>query len=179
MIVSLGASVFLSLTLKSSDVSNLPKRILFVISFLFLQTLTLTVVPTFVLATIAGNSFIWLILTPLNSKIMSPAFIPPLSDGLFSATLATNAPLGSSSFSTSAISWVTSWILTPSQPLFVSPNSINWSITSFASLAGIEKPIPIDPFLPRIAVFIPITSPFMSNNGPPELPEFIDASVCM
>jgi hypothetical protein len=54
MIASFGASVFLSLTLKSSDVSNLPKRIFFVISFLFLQILTLTVVPTFVLATIAG-----------------------------------------------------------------------------------------------------------------------------
>ena len=34
----------------------------------------------------------------------NPALIPALSDGLFSATLATNAPLGSSNFSTSAIS---------------------------------------------------------------------------
>ena len=34
--------------------------------------------------------------------------MPALSDGLFSATLATKAPLGSSNFSTSAISSVTS-----------------------------------------------------------------------
>ena len=105
--------------------------------------------------------------------------MPALSDGLFSATLATKAPLGSSNFSTSAISFDTSWILTPSQPLFVSPNSINWSITIFALFAGIEKPIPIDPFLPSIAVLIPMTSPFMSNKGPPELPELIEASVCI
>jgi len=61
----------------------------------------------------------------LNSKIISPAFTPALSDGLFSATLATKAPLASSSCSTSAISLVTSCILTPNQPLFVSPNSIS------------------------------------------------------
>ena len=30
-----------------------------------------------------------------------------------------------------------------------------------------------------IAVLIPITSPFKINNGPPELPWFIDASVWM
>jgi len=45
---------------------------------------------------------------PSNSKIISPACIPAFSDGLFSATLATNAPLGLSNFSTSAISFVTS-----------------------------------------------------------------------
>ena len=55
---------------------------------------------------------------------MSPALTPALSDGLFSATLATKAPLGLSNFSTTAISFVTSWILTPNHPLFVSPNSI-------------------------------------------------------
>ena len=40
-----------------------------------------------------------------------------------------------------------------------------------------EKPIPIFPSLPNIAVLIPITSPFISNKGPPELPELIEASV--
>ena len=109
--------------------------------------------------------------------MISPALIPALSEGLFSATLATRAPLGSSNFSISAISWVTVWILTPSHPLLVSPNFINWSITFFALLDGIEKPIPIEPPLPKIAVLIPITSPFISNKGPPEFPEFIEASV--
>ena len=110
---------------------------------------------------------------------MSPALIPPLSDGLFSATLATSAPLGSSNFSTSAISFVTVWILTPSHPLLVSPNSINWLITFCALLEGIAKPIPIEPDWPNIAVLIPTTSPSILNNGPPELPWFIDASVWM
>ena len=128
---------------------------------------------------ILGNSFISLIFVPLNSKIISPALMPALSDGLFSATLATNAPLGSSSFSISAISLVTTWILTPSHPLLVSPNSINWLTTFFALLEGIEKPMPIDPPFPKIAVLIPTTSPFISNNGPPEFPELIDASVCI
>ena len=166
-------------TLKSSEVSNLPRVIFFVISFLFLQIFTSTFFPTWVLATIVGNSFICWIFSPLNSKIISPAFTPALSEGLFSATLATRAPLGLSNFSISAISLVTSWIRTPNHPLLVSPNSINWSITIFALFEGIEKPIPIDPFLPKIAVLIPITSPFISNNGPPEFPELIDASVWM
>tara|TARA_B100001741_G_scaffold306426_1_gene299865 strand:+ start:1000 stop:1119 length:120 start_codon:yes stop_codon:yes gene_type:complete len=38
---------------------------------------------------------------------MSPDKIPPLLDGLFSATLTTSAPFGLSNFSASAISLVT------------------------------------------------------------------------
>jgi len=45
---------------------------------------------------------------PSNSKIISAALIPALSAGLFSPTLATKAPSGFFSFSTSAISLVTS-----------------------------------------------------------------------
>ena len=110
---------------------------------------------------------------------MSPAKIPALSDGLPFVTLATNAPLGSSNFSASAISLLTVWILTPNQPLLVSPYLINWSITFFALFDGIEKPIPIEPDWPNIAVLIPITFPSISNKGPPELPWLIDASVWM
>jgi len=54
-----------------------------------------------------GNSFISFINFPSNSKITSPSLIPPLSEGLPFATLATNAPLGLSSFKLSAISLVT------------------------------------------------------------------------
>ena len=103
--------------------------------------------------------------------------MPALSEGLSFATLATRAPLGLSNFSNSAISFVTIWILTPSHPLLVSPNWINWSITFWALFEGIANPIPIEPDWPRIAVLIPITSPFRLNNGPPEFPEFIEASV--
>ena len=133
--------------------------------------------PTFVLATIFGNVLIVSTSLPSNSNIISPALIPALSDGLLSATLATKAPLGLSNFSTSAISFETSCILTPSHPLFVSPNSISWSITAEAEFDGMAKPIPIDPARPKIAVLIPITSPSKLNKGPPEFPIFIDASV--
>ena len=165
--------------LKSSEVSNLPKVIFFVISFLFLQIFTLTTFPTFVCATINGSSCISLIFLPSNSRIISPSFIPALSDGLPGATLATNAPRAFFNFSTSAISFVTVCILTPNQPLFVSPNSKSWSITNLALFDGIANPIPMDPDWPNIAVLIPTTSPFMLNKGPPEFPEFIDASVCI
>jgi len=50
-------------------------------------------------------------------------------------------------------------------------------MTIFALLEGIEKPIPIQPLLPRLAVLIPITSQFISNNGPPECAQLIDATV--
>ena len=47
----------------------------------------------------------------------------------------------------------------------------------WALFEGIANPIPIEPDGPNIAVFIPITSPSILNNGPPELPWLIDASV--
>ena len=46
--------------------------------------------------------------------------------------------------------------------------------------AGMSKPMPTEP--PdgeKIAVFTPITLPFMSNAGPPELPLLIGASIWM
>ena len=110
---------------KSSEVSNLPRIISLVNCFLFLQIITFTVFPTSVSATIFGNSFISFIFFPSNSKITSPSFIPPFADGLPFATLATKAPRGLSKFKLSAISDVTTWILTPSHPLLVSPNSNN------------------------------------------------------
>jgi hypothetical protein len=50
--------------------------------------------------------------------------------------------------------------------------------TFFAKFAGIAKPMPTDPpELESIALLIPTTSPLTLNNGPPEFPWFIDASV--
>ena len=148
---------------------------------MFLQIFSSTLFPTSVEATTFGRVLIVSIFFPSKFKIISPAFIPALSAGLFSPTLATKAPWGFLSFSTSAISFVTSWIRTPNQPLLVSPNFINWLITFDAAFAGIANPIPIEPDWPGaiIAVLIPITSPFKLNNGPPELPWFIEASVWM
>jgi hypothetical protein len=45
-------------------------------------------------------------------------------------------------------------------------------------LEGIANPIPEKAFVPdSIAVFIPITSPLVSGNGPPELPTNGDISL--
>ena len=47
-------------------------------------------------------------------------------------------------------------------------------------LEGMAKPIPTEP--PegeKIAVFTPTTLPSMENDGPPELPRLIEASVWM
>ena len=52
-------------------------------------------------------------------------------------------------------------------------------MTGITVAAGVAKPMPIEP--PegeRMAVLMPITSPCKLNNGPPELPLLIDASVC-
>ena len=67
------------------------------------------------------------------------------------------------------------------KPRTIFPFDLN-SLTIFnARLIGIANPIPIEPcllLLPvYINVFIPITSPFTLTNGPPLLPGFIAASV--
>ena len=61
----------------------------------------------------------------------------------------------------------------------VFPKSFNCCTIFFALFAGIANPKPIlPPVCETIAVLIPITSPSKLNNGPPELPRLIDASVC-
>ena len=50
----------------------------------------------------------------------------------------------------------------------------------FAMLIGIAKPMPVfEPERVIIWASIPMTRPCLSSNGPPELPGFIGASVCM
>jgi hypothetical protein len=81
----------------------------------------------------------------------------------------------------SAMSSVTPWIRTPSQPRRARPCSLSCASTDFAMLAGMAKPIPTEPpeaIGEKIAVLIPITSPLVLNIGPPELPRLIEASVC-
>ena len=109
---------------------------------------------------------------PSNSKIISPAFIPALSAGLFSETLATRAPSGFSNFSNFSNFFCNFLNSYTNHPLLVSPNLINCLITLEAGFDGIAKPIPIEPEAPGaiIAVFIPTTFPFKSKSGPPEFP---------
>ena len=74
---------------------------------------------------------------------------------------------------------MTRWICTPSQPRVTRPFSLSWGNSALAMLIGIAKPM----FWPRsgltIAVLMPITRPFTSISGPPELPGLMLASVCI
>ena len=65
-------------------------------------------------------------------------------------------------------------------PLTYAWSFVSRPATSLAVLMGIAKPTPaLSPVRLAIAVFMPTTSPFMSNSGPPELPGLIAASVWM
>ena len=78
----------------------------------------------------------------------------------------------------SAISSVTLWMRTPSQPRRSSPNWRSWSTTPATVFDGTAKPMPIEP--PdgeMISVLTPMTSPSRLNSGPPELPRLMEASV--
>ena len=66
---------------------------------------------------------------------------------------------------------------TPSQPRTTRPLAINWLMTTFASLIGIENPMPWP--AATIAVLMPMTRPSRLSSGPPELPGLIEASVWM
>src|SRR5215471_7752236 len=69
-------------------------------------------------------------------------------------------------------------ITAPYVPCGKYPFSINIGTIFVIVLEGIANPIPENAFVPdNIAVFIPIISPFVSSNGPPELPGLMGASV--
>ena len=56
----------------------------------------------------------------------------------------------------------------------------SWLTTLLAMAEGIAKPIPtLPPLGEKIALLMPMTSPFMLNSGPPELPRLIGASIWM
>ncbi|MNV94700.1 hypothetical protein D3C71_1895180 [compost metagenome] len=77
----------------------------------------------------------------------------------------------------SAVSGCTS---RPSQPRITWPWAMIASITSWASLVGMAKPMPWEPpEREKIAVLMPIRLPWASISAPPELPGLIAASVWM
>ena len=60
------------------------------------------------------------------------------------------------------------------------PYFISRPATKIASLAGMANPKPTEPVVGEtMAVSTPMTSPLRLNNGPPELPWLIAASVWM
>ena len=70
--------------------------------------------------------------------------------------------------------------LDPHEILGVLPNSESCSATRLAKFDEMANPIPTEPpDCEKMAVLIPITSPSTLNNGPPEFPRLIDASVWM
>ncbi len=116
-----------------------------------------------------------------STRVMtSPCSSPARAAAEPSVTLRTRAP----SAVVLAAPPVTSPTLTPILACVgVSPLLI-WSTIGMTSSIGIAKPSPIEPDsllaeldAVRIEELIPITSPFMSTNGPPLLPGLIAASV--
>ncbi len=121
------------------------------------STSTSTVLPIGVRATILGRPRMVVTSLPSNFMMTSPASRPPLAAGPSGVTAETSAPVFSVTPSVSAMSSVTVWILTPSQPRRVSPNCFNWSMTATTVSEGTAKPMPIEPPVGEmIAVFTPI-----------------------
>ena len=71
--------------------------------------------------------------SPSSRTIASPILMPALSAGEFAVTSATSAPCDSLRPALSAISSVTGWICTPSQPRVTEPLSFRSSMTCTAS----------------------------------------------
>ena len=118
---------------------------------------------------------------PSIATIRSDSFSPARAAGLFGATLATSAPLGSFSPSVSAISGVTACSFAPRYGRFTAlPPLLAEATTTRTMLAGIAKPMPCEPpEREKIAVLMPASLPVMSTSAPPELPGLIAASVWM
>ena len=142
--------------------------------------MTSTSLPTAVSATTRDRSFGSLMSLPSNLITTSPGSMPAGFAGPLSSTPAIKAPRAGLMLRLSAISSVTVWMRTPSQPRRSSPNCRNESTTPATVFDGTAKPMPIEP--PEgemISVLTPITSPARLNSGPPELPRLMAASVWM
>ena len=70
---------------------------------------------------------------------------PAASAGLSGCTAATSAPWVDFRPSAFAMSGVTGWICTPSQPRSTWPVARSWAITGWAAFDGIAKPMPTEP----------------------------------
>src|SRR5882724_9449472 len=102
-----------------------------------------------------------------------------LAAGLFGSTWLTRAPSGLSRPTTVAISGVTGWMPTPSQPRSTEPWDSSCAITGLARFEGMANPMPtLPPLGEAIAVLMPTTSPARLKVGPPELPWLMEASIC-
>ena len=119
------------------------------------------------------------IFSPFTSMMTSPALRSVLAAGPSSVTLVIMAPLASCRPIESAMSSLTFWMTTPSQPRSTLPWVWSWVTTSLTRAAGTAKAMPtLPPEGEKMAVLTPITLPSRSKLGPPELPRFTAASIC-
>ena len=127
---SLGFSASVAVT-----VTSLPSR----------QRTMGTCLPTSVSATMRGRAGMSFTSCPLKRSTMSPLWIFALSAGPPSFTPAIIAPVTSFSPTLSAISCVTCWMRTPSQPRTGCPTSLSCATMVLTILDGMENPIPTEP----------------------------------
>ena len=78
------------------------------------------------------------------------------------------------------MSRVTSWMPTPRKPRVTEPFLMRSVVICLTVAAGMAKAMPtLPPLGEKIAVLTPTTSPLRLKSGPPELPLFTAASICM
>ena len=142
-----------------------------------LKTDKITLVLGFNDPMILGSSSIFFIFFPSTEIIISLLFKPDFKAGLPSRISDTSAPSVFFNLRDSAISGEIDCITTPSHPLSTFPFILSCSTISTTVSIGIANPIPWP--LAAIAVLTPITLPFKSNSGPPLVPLFNAASVCI
>ena len=118
---------------------------------------------------------------PFTAVMTSPTANPAAANGLALCIPETMIPPGRSKPNGAAISASTGWPLIPAQGRTNrSAPARACSKNADIKLAGIAKPIPLDPpDLVKIEVLIPINVPCMSISAPPEFPGLMGASVWM
>ncbi len=107
--------------------------------------------------------------------IISPSWIPALKAGPDRSIFLTKTPFMPVALRYCASSVFNSCMVIPIQAGITSPYLIRSVTILLALLMGMAKPIPWA--LAYMAVLIPISSPYMFNNGPPLFPGLIEASV--
>ena len=117
-----------------------------------------------------GRSFTWV--------MMSPRRRPAKAAGPLRKTAVAKTPWAASKFRRAAMSGVRSMPSMPNQPRITRPCCTNEMNTVWARSAGIAKPMPCEP--PerlKMAVLMPINSPWVFTRTPPKLPGLMEASV--
>ena len=143
-------------------------------------TATSTALPTGVDATMRGRSRESFTSLPSNLTITSPTSRPAGLAGPLSSMPAMSAPRAVPRFEALG-SRIVHVLDAHAEPAAAGLAELAKLVDDrHAVEAGTAKPMPTEPPVgERMAVLMPITSPFMLNSGPPELPLLMEASVWM